>query len=122
MSCRVLIIIEWSKNENSAFLKPLLGSLIICCILKNLKIINNGFPTVWTFLKLITTNSLFTGVEDWGIGILIQNKQISKMIASYVGENKELVRQYLAGDLAIELTPQGTIAEKIRAGGAGKWS
>lgn len=64
--------------------------------------------------------SLFTGVEDFGIGILIKNKQISKMIASYVGENKELVRQYLAGDLAIELTPQGTIAEKIRAGGAGK--
>lgn len=70
-------------------------------------------------VKDITGVSNNGGVEDWGIGILIQNKQISKMIASYVGENKELVRQYLAGDLAIELTPQGTIAEKIRAGGAG---
>ncbi|XP_054086040.1 succinyl-CoA:3-ketoacid-coenzyme A transferase, mitochondrial isoform X2 [Zeugodacus cucurbitae] len=70
-------------------------------------------------VKNITGVSNNGGVEDWGIGILIQNKQISKMIASYVGENKELVRQYLAGDLAIELTPQGTIAEKIRAGGAG---
>nr|XP_014089477.1 succinyl-CoA:3-ketoacid-coenzyme A transferase, mitochondrial [Bactrocera oleae] len=72
-----------------------------------------------TGVKDITAVSNNGGVEDFGIGILIKNKQISKMIASYVGENKELVRQYLAGDLAIELTPQGTIAEKIRAGGAG---
>ncbi|XP_050334120.1 succinyl-CoA:3-ketoacid-coenzyme A transferase, mitochondrial [Bactrocera neohumeralis] len=70
-------------------------------------------------VKDITAVSNNGGVEDFGIGILIKNKQISKMIASYVGENKELVRQYLAGDLAIDLTPQGTIAEKIRAGGAG---
>ncbi|CAD7002918.1 unnamed protein product [Ceratitis capitata] len=70
-------------------------------------------------VKDITAVSNNGGVEDWGIGLLIQQKQISKMIASYVGENKELVRQYLAGELAIELTPQGTIAEKIRAGGAG---
>ncbi|XP_036337210.1 succinyl-CoA:3-ketoacid-coenzyme A transferase, mitochondrial-like [Rhagoletis pomonella] len=70
-------------------------------------------------VKDITAVSNNGGVEDWGIGLLIQKKQISKMISSYVGENKELVRQYLAGELAIELTPQGTIAEKIRAGGAG---
>ncbi|XP_054733252.1 succinyl-CoA:3-ketoacid-coenzyme A transferase, mitochondrial [Anastrepha obliqua] len=70
-------------------------------------------------VKNITAVSNNGGVEDWGIGLLIQQKQISKMIASYVGENKELVRQYLSGELAIELTPQGTIAEKIRAGGAG---
>ncbi|XP_067613230.1 succinyl-CoA:3-ketoacid-coenzyme A transferase, mitochondrial [Eurosta solidaginis] len=70
-------------------------------------------------VKNLTAVSNNGGVEDWGIGLLIKQKQISKMISSYVGENKELVRQYLAGDLAIELTPQGTIAEKIRAGGAG---
>lgn len=54
------------------------------------------------------------------MGVLIRQKQVSKVIGSYVGENVELVRQYLAGELAVELTPQGTLAEKIRSGGAGK--
>jgi 3-oxoacid CoA-transferase/3-oxoacid CoA-transferase subunit A len=59
------------------------------------------------------------GVDDFGLGILLQNKQIRKMISSYVGENKEFERQYLTGELEVELTPQGTLAERIRAGGAG---
>jgi 3-oxoacid CoA-transferase subunit A len=59
------------------------------------------------------------GVDDFGLGILLQNKQITKMISSYVGENKEFERQYLSGELTVELTPQGTLAERLRAGGAG---
>ncbi|HSN98558.1 MAG TPA: CoA transferase subunit A [Candidatus Nanopelagicales bacterium] len=59
------------------------------------------------------------GVDDFGLGILLRNRQIRKMISSYVGENKEFERQYLSGELEVELTPQGTLAERIRAGGAG---
>jgi 3-oxoacid CoA-transferase/3-oxoacid CoA-transferase subunit A len=59
------------------------------------------------------------GVDDFGLGILLRSKQIRKMISSYVGENKEFERQYLEGELEVELTPQGTLAERIRAGGAG---
>jgi 3-oxoacid CoA-transferase subunit A len=59
------------------------------------------------------------GVDDFGLGILLQGRQIKKMISSYVGENAEFERQYLAGELEVELTPQGTLAEKMRAGGAG---
>ncbi|MRG92402.1 CoA transferase subunit A [Polyangium spumosum] len=59
------------------------------------------------------------GVDDFGLGVLLRNKQIRKMISSYVGENKEFERQYLSGELEVELTPQGTLAERIRAGGAG---
>src|SRR4051795_10834458 len=59
------------------------------------------------------------GVDDFGLGILLRNKQISKMVSSYVGENKEFERQYLSGELEVELTPQGTLAERLRAGGAG---
>jgi 3-oxoacid CoA-transferase/3-oxoacid CoA-transferase subunit A len=58
-------------------------------------------------------------VDDFGLGILLRNKQIVKMISSYVGENKEFERQYLSGELEVELTPQGTLAERLRAGGAG---
>ncbi|EDW18290.1 succinyl-CoA:3-ketoacid-coenzyme A transferase, mitochondrial [Drosophila mojavensis] len=70
-------------------------------------------------VKNITGVSNNGGVDDCGLGVLIKQKQLSKVIGSYVGENTELVRQYLAGELAVELTPQGTLAEKIRAGGAG---
>ncbi len=59
------------------------------------------------------------GVDDFGLGILLGNKQIRKMISSYVGENKEFERQYLSGELEVELCPQGTLAERLRAGGAG---
>lgn len=70
-------------------------------------------------VKDLTVISNNCGVDDWGLGILLQNRQIKKIIASYVGENKEFERQYLAGEVEVELTPQGTLAEKIRAGGAG---
>ncbi len=59
------------------------------------------------------------GIDDFGLGILLRNKQIAKMVSSYVGENKEFERQYLAGEIEVELTPQGTLAERLRAGGAG---
>ena len=59
------------------------------------------------------------GVDDFGLGILLKNRQIKKMVSSYVGENKEFERQYLSGELEVELTPQGTLAERLRAGGAG---
>jgi 3-oxoacid CoA-transferase subunit A len=69
--------------------------------------------------KNLTFVSNNCGVDDFGLGILLQNRQIIKMISSYVGENKEFERQYLSGELEVELTPQGTLAERLRAGGAG---
>lgn len=69
-----------------------------------------------TDLEVISNNC---GVDDWGLGILLRDKRIRRIIASYVGENKEFARQYLEGELEVELTPQGTLAEKLRAGGAG---
>lgn len=59
------------------------------------------------------------GIDEWGLGLLLQTKQIGKMISSYVGENKTFERQYLSGELEVELVPQGTLAERVRAGGAG---
>ncbi|MDD2735507.1 MAG: CoA transferase subunit A [Desulfuromonadaceae bacterium] len=70
-------------------------------------------------VKNLTVISNNCGVDDWGLGLLLQNRQIKKMISSYVGENKEFERQYLSGELEVELVPQGTLAERIRAGGAG---
>ncbi|MDP2312105.1 MAG: CoA transferase subunit A [Pseudomonadota bacterium] len=67
-------------------------------------------------LTVISNNC---GVDDFGLGILLHTRQIKKMISSYVGENKEFERQYLSGELEVELCPQGTLAERIRAGGAG---
>ncbi|MFC3773098.1 CoA transferase subunit A [Paenibacillus sp. GCM10012303] len=67
-------------------------------------------------LTVISNNC---GVDDWGLGLLLRNRQIRKMIGSYVGENKEFERQLLSGELEVELLPQGTLAERIRAGGAG---
>ncbi|KKW77143.1 MULTISPECIES: CoA transferase subunit A [Acinetobacter] len=70
-------------------------------------------------VKQLTCISNNAGVDDYGLGLLLQTKQIKKMISSYVGENKEFERQFLNGELEVELTPQGTLAEKLRAGGAG---
>lgn len=67
-------------------------------------------------LTCISNNA---GVDNFGLGVLLGSRQVRKMIASYVGENKEFERQYLAGELEVEFTPQGTLAEKLRAGGAG---
>ncbi len=70
-------------------------------------------------IKNLTAISNNAGIDDFGLGKLLQTRQIKKMISSYVGENKEFERQYLAGELELEFTPQGTLAEKLRAGGAG---
>ena len=69
--------------------------------------------------KNLTAISNNAGVDGFGLGVLLNTRQVKKMIASYVGENKEFERQYLAGELELEFTPQGTLAEKLRAGGAG---
>ncbi|SFD49231.1 3-oxoacid CoA-transferase subunit A [Bacillus sp. OV194] len=69
--------------------------------------------------KDLTVISNNCGVDDWGLGLLLKNKQIKKMVGSYVGENKEFERQVLSGEIEVELIPQGTLAERIRAGGAG---
>jgi len=69
--------------------------------------------------KGLTCISNNAGVDDFGLGLLLQTRQIKKMISSYVGENAEFERQLLAGELEVELNPQGTLAERIRAGGAG---
>ncbi|MCW2781749.1 MAG: 3-oxoacid CoA-transferase, subunit [Marmoricola sp.] len=67
-------------------------------------------------LEAVSNNG---GVDDWGLGLLLSAKRIRRMISSYVGENKEFARQYLGGELEVELTPQGTLAERMRAGGSG---
>ncbi|NXS17556.1 SCOT1 transferase, partial [Mystacornis crossleyi] len=72
-----------------------------------------------TGVKGITAVSNNAGVDNFGLGLLLQTKQIKRMVSSYVGENAEFERQYLSGELEVELTPQGTLAERIRAGGAG---
>ncbi len=70
-------------------------------------------------VRRLTCVSNNAGVDGFGLGLLLATRQISKMISSYVGENKEFERQYLAGELQLEFTPQGTLAERLRAGGAG---
>ena len=67
-------------------------------------------------LEVVSNNC---GIDDWGLGRLLSAGRITRMVASYVGENKEFARQYLGGELEVELTPQGTLAERLRAGGAG---
>jgi 3-oxoacid CoA-transferase subunit A len=70
-------------------------------------------------VRNLTCVSNNAGVDDWGLGLLLQTKQIRKMVSSYVGENAEFERQFLAGELEVEFVPQGTLAERMRAGGAG---
>ncbi|WP_149194760.1 CoA transferase subunit A [Luteimonas suaedae] len=70
-------------------------------------------------VKALTVISNNAGVDGFGLGLLLETRQIRKMISSYVGENKEFERQYLAGELELEFNPQGTLAERLRAGGAG---
>jgi 3-oxoacid CoA-transferase subunit A len=69
-----------------------------------------------TDLTVVSNNC---GVDDWGLGILLRDKRIRKMVSSYVGENAEFARQFLSGELEVDLIPQGTLAERMRAGGAG---
>lgn len=72
-----------------------------------------------TGAKDLTAVSNNAGVDDWGLGLLLQTRQIRRMVSSYVGENAEFERQFIAGELELEFTPQGTLAERMRAGGAG---
>ncbi len=70
-------------------------------------------------VRNLTVVSNNAGVDDWGLGLLLQTRQIRRMVSSYVGENAEFERQFMAGELEVEFTPQGTLAERMRAGGAG---
>lgn len=90
------------------------GGFGLCGIPNNLidAMVNHG-------QKNLTVVSNNCGVDDFGLGLMLKNKQIKRMVSSYVGENKEFERQYLSGELELELVPQGTLAEKLRAGGAG---
>jgi len=72
-----------------------------------------------TGVRDLTVVSNNAGVDDWGLGLLLQTRQIKKMISSYVGENAEFERQFMSDELELEFTPQGTLAERLRAGGAG---
>jgi len=90
------------------------GGFGLCGIPENL--IN---ALVESGVKNLTCVSNNAGVDDWGLGLLLRTKQIRKMVSSYVGENAEFERQYLAGELEVEFCPQGTLAERMRAGGAG---
>jgi 3-oxoacid CoA-transferase subunit A len=90
------------------------GGFGLCGIPENL--IN---ALVESGVKNLTCVSNNAGVDDWGLGRLLQTKQIRKMMSSYVGENAEFERQFLAGELEVEFCPQGTLAERMRAGGAG---
>jgi 3-oxoacid CoA-transferase subunit A len=92
----------------------MVGGFGLCGIPENLilALVEKGVKN----LSVISNNC---GVDDWGLGLLLKNRQIKKMIGSYVGENKEFERQVLTGELEVELLPQGTLAEKIRVGGAG---
>uniref|UniRef100_A0A673ZLQ3 Succinyl-CoA:3-ketoacid-coenzyme A transferase n=1 Tax=Salmo trutta TaxID=8032 RepID=A0A673ZLQ3_SALTR len=92
----------------------LVGGFGLCGIPENL--INSLLKTGVKSLTAVSNNA---GVDNFGLGLLLQTKQIKRMISSYVGENIEFERQYLSGELEVELTPQGTLAERIRAGGAG---
>ena len=92
----------------------MLGGFGLCGIPENSikELLNKG-------VKDLTCISNNAGVDDFGIGLLLQKRQVKKMISSYVGENAEFERQLLSGELEVELIPQGTLAERIRAGGAG---
>merc|ERR550517_568874 len=94
--------------------KLLVGGFGLCGIPENL--IGGLVKSGANDLTVVSNNA---GVDSFGLGLLLQQKQIKRMISSYVGENKEFERQYLSGELEVELTPQGTLAERIRAGGAG---
>ncbi|MBE7636432.1 3-oxoacid CoA-transferase subunit A [Sneathiella sp. P13V-1] len=90
------------------------GGFGLCGIPENLitAIRNSG-------VKDLTVYSNNAGVDDFGLGVLLQTRQVKKMVSSYVGENAEFMRQYLSGELELEFNPQGTLAERMRAGGAG---
>jgi len=108
-----------SSAEDAVALIPdgasiLMGGFGLCGIPENLIAALHAQGT--SNLTVISNNA---GIDDFGIGILLKSRQVRKMISTYVGENKEFERQYLSGELEVELVPQGTFSERIRAGGAG---
>jgi 3-oxoacid CoA-transferase subunit A len=92
----------------------IVGGFGLCDIPENLiaALVRRGVRN----LTIVSNNC---GVDDWGLGLLLRTRQIRKMVSSYVGENAEFERQFLSGELEVELVPQGTLAERMRAGGAG---
>ncbi|MBI4364693.1 MAG: CoA transferase subunit A [Candidatus Latescibacteria bacterium] len=94
--------------------KILFGGFGLCGIPENLILALRDLG-----VKDLTCISNNAGVDDWGLGLLLQTKQVRKMISTYVGENQIFERQFLSGEIEVELTPQGTLAERVRAGGAG---
>jgi 3-oxoacid CoA-transferase subunit A len=104
--------IEWANIGDGATI--VLGGFGLCGIPENLILALHD-----SGVKNLTCVSNNAGVDDWGLGLLLQTRQIRKMISSYVGENATFERQFLSGELEVELCPQGTLAERIRAGGAG---
>lgn len=90
------------------------GGFGLCGIPENSIVAISKMP-----IKNLTCVSNNAGVDDWGLGLLLQNRQIKKMVSSYVGENALFEKLYMSGDLEVEFVPQGTLAERIRAGGAG---
>src|SRR3989454_10989585 len=92
----------------------MMGGFGLCGIPENLIRALHARGT--TGLTIVSNNA---GVDEFGIGMLLRSRQVKKMISTYVGENKEFERQFLSGELEVELVPQGTFSERIRAGGAG---
>ena len=111
---KVIASPQWALEGLEDGAVVLVGGFGLCGIPENLiqAVSDKG-------VKNLTVVSNNCGVDDFGLGILLKDKQISKMVASYVGENKTFEQQFLSGELEVELTPQGTLAERIRAGGAG---
>jgi 3-oxoacid CoA-transferase len=126
---RILLVRTYSTSHFSKVLKSaeeavqdipsnsklLVGGFGLCGIPENLIAALNKKTNV----KGLTFVSNNAGVTNFGLGLLLQTRQVKRMIASYVGENKEFEKQYLSGDLEVELTPQGSLAERVRAGGSG---
>src|SRR5205823_13112912 len=92
----------------------MMGGFGLCGIPENLIRALHARGT--TRLTIVSNNA---GVDEFGVGMLLRTRQVRKMISTYVGENKEFERQYLSGEMEVELVPQGTFSERIRAGGAG---
>jgi 3-oxoacid CoA-transferase subunit A len=104
--------LERAKVQDGATI--LFGGFGLCGIPENLIVALRD-----SGVKDLTCVSNNAGVDDWGLGLLLQTRQIRKMISTYVGENQIFERQFLSGELEVELIPQGTLAERVRAGGAG---
>jgi 3-oxoacid CoA-transferase subunit A len=111
---KVVESVEQAVDGIKSNMTLMLGGFGLCGIPENsiAQLVKNG-------VKGLTCISNNAGVDDFGLGLLLQNKQIKKMISSYVGENDEFERQMLSGELEVDLIPQGSLAERCRAGGAG---